>query len=405
MAFEPRRFVLLPGAGVLEEPSEQQKPDGTALRFCSNEIHTSRYTAFNFLPKNLFEQFRRAANIYFICVVILMTLGWYGDRIFDSPLNPASLGGPLIMVMAITAVKDAKEDYKRHAADKEENERLATVCTLSGETTMHWQDLRVGMLVKVTTGDFFPADLILVSSSSQGGKCYVETSGIDGETNLKQKKCPAGVQDIVTAALAPAGAAGARAAAERVAAIECETPNKDIHHFEGTLVDGPNNESTPPEAKSPLGSDNLLLRAAQLRNTAHILGAVVFTGRESKIQMNSRKSPSKLASLEKAVNHAVVAVLSIMLCVVLVSAAVAQHAITEKAHSDLSYLLYPDDLSDVYRLPSYLAYVFTFIVLFSNFIPLSLYVTLEMVNLAQVSGPFRWEMVNLAQVSGGGWAV
>ncbi len=35
------------------------------LRYC-------KYTIWNFLPKNLFEQFRRVANFYFLIITIIM---------------------------------------------------------------------------------------------------------------------------------------------------------------------------------------------------------------------------------------------------------------------------------------------------------------------------------------------
>ena len=43
--------------------------------FCDNTTHTSKYTVLTFFPLNLFEQFRRAANIYFLFTLILTALG------------------------------------------------------------------------------------------------------------------------------------------------------------------------------------------------------------------------------------------------------------------------------------------------------------------------------------------
>jgi P-type E1-E2 ATPase len=45
-------------------------------------------------------------------------------------------------------------------------------------------------LVKVNKGEAFPCDLIIISSSEKEGLCYVETSSLDGETNLKDKQAP-----------------------------------------------------------------------------------------------------------------------------------------------------------------------------------------------------------------------
>jgi hypothetical protein len=38
-------------------------------QFTNNKISTSKYTWWNFVPKNLWEQFQRWANIYF-CIIV-----------------------------------------------------------------------------------------------------------------------------------------------------------------------------------------------------------------------------------------------------------------------------------------------------------------------------------------------
>ena len=49
--------------------------------FCDNTTHTSKYTVLTFFPLNLFEQFRRAANIYFLCTLVITALGWIMNNI------------------------------------------------------------------------------------------------------------------------------------------------------------------------------------------------------------------------------------------------------------------------------------------------------------------------------------
>jgi P-type E1-E2 ATPase len=51
-----------------------------------------------------------------------------------------------------------------------------------------WQSIKVGNIIKVDENEFFPADIVPFHSSDQKGTCYVETKGLDGETNLKLKQ-------------------------------------------------------------------------------------------------------------------------------------------------------------------------------------------------------------------------
>ena len=47
-------------------------PEGYVTeRHKNNLIKTTKYTMWNFLPKNLFEQFHRFANLYFLFIIVL----------------------------------------------------------------------------------------------------------------------------------------------------------------------------------------------------------------------------------------------------------------------------------------------------------------------------------------------
>lgn len=43
-------------------------------QFCSNRISTSKYTILTFLPLNLFEQFSKMSNFYFLMLTLMETI-------------------------------------------------------------------------------------------------------------------------------------------------------------------------------------------------------------------------------------------------------------------------------------------------------------------------------------------
>jgi len=96
---------------------------------------------------------------------------------------------PLAVIILISMCKDAYEDYKRHVSDAEENDKKVEVYdkTLKQFVRKKWREIRVGNVVKVNDGEMIPADMITLHSSDPKGVLYVETKGLDGETNLKIK--------------------------------------------------------------------------------------------------------------------------------------------------------------------------------------------------------------------------
>ncbi|KAI0051555.1 phospholipid-translocating P-type ATPase [Auriscalpium vulgare] len=90
------------------------------VRYPRNKIRTSKYTVVTFIPKNLYEQFRRVANLYFLALVVLQLFPVFGAA--GSQISFL----PLLFIITVTAVKDAVEDYRRAALDEEVNTYATT---------------------------------------------------------------------------------------------------------------------------------------------------------------------------------------------------------------------------------------------------------------------------------------
>jgi phospholipid-translocating ATPase len=144
----------------------------------SNYISTFKYNILTFLPKAIFEQFRRVANLYFLLAAILSLTP-------VTPFSAVSMIAPLAFVVGLSMEKEALEDWRRFMQDVKVNSRKVAVNKSEGQFMYtHWQQLRVGDVVKVEKDQFFPADLLLLSSSYEDGICYVETMNLDGDEEV-----------------------------------------------------------------------------------------------------------------------------------------------------------------------------------------------------------------------------
>jgi phospholipid-transporting ATPase len=341
----------------------------------NNRISTTKYSFFTWLPKSLWEQFRRIANVYFLGISVLMLVGTYATYIFTTPLEPFSTVMTLIFVLMVTSVKEGLEDLDRAKSDQDENKRKVTVCTfdstgLEVEHVVETQYIRSGDIVKLTGHCQVPVDMILVMTSNyaEGNQCYVETANIDGETNLKMREAPAPLLERVREGIIKPHLFDGF--------IEFEPPNKNIHNFIGAYhLNGVDPIS--------LSADNMLLRSSIFSNTDWGYGVAVYTGQESKIQMNNRHAPSKMSKLEQYVNKAIIMIFIAQVFLVTASI-VSIYALGYDDENKLPYV-YPDDVEDENAsiLPYWMEQWFVFFVLYNNMIPISLYVTVELVNLGQ----------------------
>ena len=86
-------------------------------------MRTTKYTAWNFVPLNLFGvQLAKMANIYFLIITVMSVI-----PAITITNGKAVMAFPLCTVVLISMLKDGFEDIKRYLQDKEDNEKEAEV--------------------------------------------------------------------------------------------------------------------------------------------------------------------------------------------------------------------------------------------------------------------------------------
>lgn len=325
------------------------------VKFLSNSISTSKYSLLTWVPKSLFFQFKRIANVYFFIISVLSAQ-------YFSPKNAFTMAGTFGAVLFFTMLKEAYEDFSRHKQDKIIN---TMVCHRFNKKTLKIEeiqskDVNVGDLLYVKNNEYFPADLLFLLSSNEKGLGFVNTMNLDGEVNLKEKNTVGStmklkkIEEIV----------------RNQYEVECDMPNM-------SLVKWNCNFTFADLEKEPLSTKQLLLRGCSLQNTDFIYGLVVYTGHESKIMLNSKQAPSKSSNVLCKMNKILytVFIFQLSLCFLLAGLSINWQEQYLNSHSYLS-----QSTSDIGF--TYFIQVLTFLVAYSHLIPISLYVALEVVKLA-----------------------
>ncbi|KAL6972697.1 putative phospholipid-transporting ATPase 7 [Sarracenia purpurea var. burkii] len=350
-----------PGYSRIVHCNEPHLHEKKPIKYCSNYISTTKYNIITFIPKALFEQFRRVANVYFLLAAILSLTP-------VTPFSAVSMIAPLVFVVGLSMAKEALEDWRRFIQDMKVNMRKASVHKGDGVFgPKGWMKLRVGDIVKVEKDQFFPADLLLLSSSYEDGICYVETMNLDGETNLKVKRSLEAtfpLDDDETFK-------------DFNGLIRCEDPNPSLYTFVGNLE--------YDRQIYPLDPVQILLRDSKLRNTAFVYGVVIFTGHDSKVMQNSTKSPSKRSRIEKQMDKIIYILFSLLVLISVISS--IGFAVKIDLQMPDWFYLQPFIDSNLYNPEkpalSGLFHLVTALILYGYLIPISLYVSIEVVKVLQ----------------------
>ncbi|CEH17441.1 phospholipid-translocating p-type atpase [Ceraceosorus bombacis] len=263
--------------------------------------------------------------------------------------------------------------------------RRSTSGSARWERTL-WKKLEVGDIVLLRENDQVPADLVLLNSSDPDGNAFIETKNLDGETNLKARKCLKATMGIQT----EEDIEHARFI------IDSEPPHANLYSYNALLkylapagpgdeytdaAAGPGGRGAPGQERmvskvEPVTANELLLRGCALRNTEWVIGIVVFTGADTKIMLNGGETPSKRSKIEKEtnVNVAVNFVLLLLMC----SACATVGGIILNQTNTSRRFYEPGALDSSSNIINALFVFGTCLVLFQNIVPISLYISIEL---------------------------
>ncbi|KAH7033641.1 phospholipid-translocating P-type ATPase [Microdochium trichocladiopsis] len=383
--------------------SHQLVDERRGKHYISNWIRSTRYSLWSFLPKQLYFQFSKLANFYFLIIGVLQQIPGL------STTGTWTTLGPLLLFVSVSIAKEGYDDYRRYELDKSENRSAAWVFdpdrTVSkkiaskskdamkaaarraqghrpkqsrhveememGEVghrsdvddgvwaVVEWQDVRVGDIVRLQRDQHVPADMILLHATGPNGVAYIETMALDGETNLKSKQ-PSSLLAERCNTIADLR--------QCRATIVSEDPNLDLYHYDGrVLVD---------DETSPLTLNEIVFRGSTLRNTSEAWGLVVNSGEECKIRMNSnRGAAAKAPKMQVWLNRIVLFLVCVLL--VITGACTGGYYMWQSRYERHAWYIRNAPVS-------FVQIWFGFIIMFNTLIPLSLYVVLEIIKIGQL---------------------
>ena len=263
----------------------------------SNYVRTAKYTILTFLPLNLFEQFRKTSNIYFLLNMLVAILPGV------SPIFPLTSITALLFVLTAAALKDGFEDRRRHVSDKKANGTLCWVVRKGKLQQVCAHEVQLGDIIKMERGCEFVADAVIISTALENGMCYIETANLDGETNMKPRSAIEPTQHL----------SDPEQFGKTDIKITCDMPHPNLVNWKGVLqIHGVN--------QHPLDLSNIVFRGCKLMNTAWAYGVVVYVGKSTKMMQNLQIKPSKFSLLDKNLNKMVLTLLVIQQTMLLVLA-------------------------------------------------------------------------------------
>ena len=251
----------------------------------SNKMENHKYNLITFIPIVLFNQFKQFGNFFYL----LLSISQFFDQLVVGFLF--TYISPLAFVVSFSMLKELYDDINRRIQDKKINSTLITILkkneinnTLE-KISKPASGLLVGDILEIKKNMRIPADLIVLKTynESNENQAYIRTDQLDGETDWKLRKAPDITQKMEEIDLI-----------NLEAKIECGAPSKLIYNFEGIfkLKNG---------QREPLNLENTMWASTVLASQK-IIGIVIYTGKESRVKMNSSSPKLKIGILDEELN-------------------------------------------------------------------------------------------------------
>ena len=259
------------------------------VTFWSNKEENHKYSIILFLPVVLFNQFRQFGNFFYLLLSISQFIPQFKVGFLFTYISP------LAMVVSFSMGKELYDDIKRRIQDKKTNSTLITTISLDKDT---WKvnkaqkkaaDLQIGDIIELKKDTRVPADIIVLKTfnDTEDNQAFIRTDQLDGETDWKLRKAPGLTQEK-----------SERDLVYMNGYIQYEPPSKLIYNFEGVLKYQNDQGVMQKEA---LNLENTMW-ASTVVASQKIIGIVIYTGKETRAQMNSSTPKIKIGILDDELN-------------------------------------------------------------------------------------------------------
>ena len=331
--------------------SEECVINPSQILFAShNQVNTRYFTALNLVPKTLFKEFQNLVYLWFLIFTILELL----PPIKNSSLKLSTLL-PLILLLMLKIINNAILTFRQYKQDKEINRKEFKVWEVSEFKTKLSENIRVGDFIQLEANQTAPADILILGQENILEPIFLNMKDL---FNLKDfiKEKPFEETQL----LLQNGGMSPSELRNRIEYVKVNNPGQSFQEFSGKVKMKEN-----PKALK-IYKKNFIVGGSKIVNCSKVLGLVLYAGMKSKIWLNfNPQSLFNLSKTEKLANFVMKINFCVMVCFVFISFLIGYFYGNKTINETVENLF-------LYN-----------IILYCNFVPISLYLTLKISTTAQ----------------------